>query len=133
MGFAVALRARVCAQPQQQQQSHEQAEPRSSQQGLLRQRRFDQQLEAALQRAAGAAGSGKRPQVVLLGAGMDTRAWRHDWLTGEHISRAATRLASASLTLRCIVHFQNSLSCKAINYLMVALLRNQLPYDCLTL
>lgn len=48
---------------------------------------FDRQLKEALERAAaaqnptGGSGSGKR-QVVLLGAGMDTRAWRLDFLEG---------------------------------------------------
>jgi Leucine carboxyl methyltransferase len=47
--------------------------------------RFDTELEAALRRAGdgGDAGSGKRrKQVVVLGAGMDTRPWRHDFLRG---------------------------------------------------
>jgi Leucine carboxyl methyltransferase len=45
--------------------------------------RYDNELQQALQRADGAVGSGKaRKQVVVLGAGMDTRAWRHAWLQG---------------------------------------------------
>ncbi len=45
--------------------------------------RYDTELQQALQRADGASGSGKaRKQVVVLGAGMDTRAWRHAWLQG---------------------------------------------------
>lgn len=37
--------------------------------------RYDNELQQALQRAGGTSGSGKaRKQVVVLGAGMDTRA-----------------------------------------------------------
>ena len=45
--------------------------------------RCDNELQQALQRTDGTSGSGKaREQVVVLGAGMDTRAWRHAWLQG---------------------------------------------------
>ena len=45
--------------------------------------RCDNELQQALQRTDRTSGSGKaRKQVVVLGAGMDTRAWRHAWLQG---------------------------------------------------
>jgi Leucine carboxyl methyltransferase len=45
--------------------------------------RIDGQLEKGLQHAEAAACNRKAgKQVVVLGAGMDTRAWRHAWLQG---------------------------------------------------
>ena len=56
-----------------------------SQRAAVLKSRFDAELESALRRADGGgdAGSGKRRrQVVVLGAGMDTRPWRHGYLRG---------------------------------------------------
>lgn len=70
--------------------------------------RFDTELEAALRRVGGGGASGKRRrQVVVLGAGMDTRPWRHGFLRGAAAGSyklAAVCHERAVVTAPCSAH-----------------------------
>jgi Leucine carboxyl methyltransferase len=65
--------------------------------------RYDNELERALQRAGAAAGSvTQREQVVVLGAGMDMRPWRHAWLQGGRLGKGFHHRAVHQVSASCV-------------------------------